>query len=100
LIFLRNNYRLKASNKGLEWLPLKVASGHPELKGGKIREEKQLGWNEGFRHPEKISIVNASELIKIKPYGKCGNAHSDIYTPGIAHFLWNCIHNVENIQSP
>ncbi|KKO18593.1 MAG: hypothetical protein DCC43_09875 [Candidatus Brocadia sp.] len=67
--------------------------------GGKIKDEEQLGWNESFRHPEKISIVDASALIKNKPYGKGGNAHSDIYTPGVAHFLWNCIHNIENIQS-
>ena len=66
-------------------------------RGKKIKEEKQLEWNDSFQHPEKISIVDASELIKNKPYGKGGNAHSDIYTPGIANLMWNCIHNIENI---
>ncbi|MBW7899181.1 hypothetical protein B188_27350 [Candidatus Brocadiaceae bacterium B188] len=67
-------------------------------RGEKIKEEMKLEWNDSFQHPEKISIVDASELIKNKPYGKGGNAHSDIYTPGIANFMWNCIHNIENVR--
>lgn len=50
-------------------------------------------WKQSFYHPEKISIVDASKLIENKPYGKGGIAHSDIYTPGIARFIWDCIDN-------
>jgi hypothetical protein len=53
-------------------------------------------WNQSFSLSEKISIVDASELIRNKPYGKGGIAHSDIYTPGIAMFVWDCIDNLEN----
>ena len=42
-----------------------------------------------------ISIVDASELIYYHPYYKDGNAHNDIYTPGIAEFIWNCINNIQ-----
>ena len=63
----------------------------------KIIENEQFEWTDSFKHPEKISIVDASALIKDKPYGKGGNAHSDIYTPGVANLIWDCIHNVENI---
>lgn len=52
-------------------------------------------WNQSFSYSEKISIVDASALIRNKPYGKGGIAHSDIYTPGIAAFVWDCIHNLE-----
>ncbi len=57
-----------------------------------IKEKQE--WSQSFSDPERISIVNASKLIKNKPYGKGGNAHSDIYTPGIARFIWNCIDNL------
>jgi hypothetical protein len=63
----------------------------------KIIENEQFEWTDSFKHPEIISIVDASKLIKDKPYGKGGNAHSDIYTPGIANLIWDCIHNIENI---
>ncbi len=60
----------------------------------KKEDEKQSnGWENSFKYSKKISIVDASDLIKNKPYGKGGNAHSDIYTPGIASFIWNCINN-------
>ncbi|MDE1890753.1 MAG: hypothetical protein KGI30_10975, partial [Planctomycetota bacterium] len=42
-----------------------------------IKEKQE--WSQSFSRPEKISIVNASNLIRNKPYGKGGNAHSDIY---------------------
>src|SRR5574341_1549360 len=51
--------------------------------------------SQSFSHPEKISIVDASCLIKNKPYDKGGNAHSDIYAPGIARFIWDCIGNLK-----
>ncbi|MDE1890413.1 MAG: hypothetical protein KGI30_09230, partial [Planctomycetota bacterium] len=50
-------------------------------------------WSQSFSDPKKISIVDASDLIKNEPYDKGGNAHSDIYTPGIARFIWDCIDN-------
>lgn len=52
-------------------------------------------WNHSFSHSEKISMVDTSALIRNKPYGKGGNAHSDIYTPGVAAFVWDCIDNME-----
>ena len=56
----------------------------------------QPDWDESFSHTEKISIINASELIKNTPYGKRGGAHSDIYTSGIARFIWDCINHVDS----
>lgn len=52
-------------------------------------------WNKSFYEPKKISIVDASALIKNKPYGKGGIAHNDIYTPGVAMFVWDCIKRID-----
>lgn len=57
-----------------------------------LDEEK---WNQSFRISSKISIVDASELIYYRSYFKGGKAHNDIYTPGIAKFIWNCIDNIQ-----
>ena len=59
-----------------------------------IKDEQK--WSQSFSHPEKISMVDASDLIMNNPYDKGGNAHSDIYTPGIARFIWDCIGNLKN----
>lgn len=53
-------------------------------------------WKQSFSERSKISIVDATNLVKNKPYGKGGNAHSDIFTPGIASFIWDCISNLKN----
>ncbi len=58
-------------------------------------KEKQK-WEQSFSERSKISIVDATNLVKNKPYGKGGNAHSDIFTPGIASFIWDCISNLKN----
>jgi hypothetical protein len=58
-------------------------------------DETQV-WEQSFSEKSKISIVDTTNLVKNKPYGKGGNAHSDIFTPGIASFIWNCISNLEN----
>ena len=52
-------------------------------------------WKNSFTDSSKISIVDTSELIYYHPYQKGGNAHNDIYTPGIAEFIWNCINNIQ-----
>lgn len=57
-----------------------------------IKEKQE--WSQSFSRPEKISIVDASNLIRNNPYDKGGYAHSDIYTPGIARFIWDCIDNL------
>jgi hypothetical protein len=49
------------------------------------------GLKENQKMVNPISIVNATELIYYKPYYKGGNAHNDIYTPGVAKFIWKCI---------
>ncbi len=64
-----------------------------DFKGVCKEDNHQYEWTESFSHPEKISIVDASELIRNKPYGKSGGAHSDIYTPGIARFIWDCMNS-------
>lgn len=55
-------------------------------------------WKNSFNNQGKISIVDASALIKYEPYGKGGNAHSDVYTPGVAQFVWDCIKNIEHVN--
>jgi hypothetical protein len=59
-----------------------------------IKESQE--WEQSFSERLKISIVDATNLVKNKPYGKGGNAHSDIFTPGIASFIWDCISNLKN----
>ena len=44
------------------------------------------------------AIVDATNLIRRKPYGKGGSAHSDVFTPGIASFIWDCISNLEKTE--
>ena len=80
------HYKIKV---GKELLP----SRDYDFKGVQKVENEQTEWHESFSCPGKISIVDASKLIKNKPYGKGGIAHSDIYTPGIARFIWDCIDN-------
>lgn len=53
-------------------------------------------WRDSFNKPNKISIVDASDLIKNKSYDKGGKAHSDIFTPGVANFMWDCINKGQN----
>jgi hypothetical protein len=53
-----------------------------------------IKWKQSFGISSKISIVDASELIYYRSYFKGGNAHNDIYTPGIAKFIWDCINNL------
>ena len=67
-----------------------------DFKGVQKEKNGRTEWDESFSHPENISIVDASSLIQNKPYGKAGNAHSDIYTPGIARFIWDCINHAGN----
>jgi hypothetical protein len=51
-------------------------------------------WKLSFSDSSKISIVDASELIYYNVHFKPLRAHNDIYTPGIAEFIWNCINNL------
>jgi len=59
---------------------------------GMVDEAK---WMDSFGNSSKISIVDASKLIFYHPYYKGGKAHNDIYTPGIAKFIWDCIDNLQ-----
>lgn len=59
--------------------------------------EKQ-SWTNSFRNQQRISIVDASNLIKNKVYDKGGTAHSDVYTPGVAQFVWDCINNIMPVK--
>ncbi|MBT3877523.1 MAG: hypothetical protein HOI47_22315 [Candidatus Scalindua sp.] len=52
-------------------------------------------WQQSFGISSKISIVDASELIYYRSYFNGGKAHNDIYTPGIAKFIWSCIDNIQ-----
>ena len=56
--------------------------------------QDEVKWKQGLENSSKISIIDASELIYYLPYFKGGNAHNDIYTPGIANFIWDCIDNL------
>ncbi|GAX59335.1 hypothetical protein SCALIN_C02_0014 [Candidatus Scalindua japonica] len=56
--------------------------------------QDSMKWKNSFTDASKISIVDASELIYYHPYQKGGNAHNDIYTPGVADFIWSCIDNI------
>ncbi|RZM80949.1 hypothetical protein C3B51_10535 [Pseudoalteromonas rubra] len=48
-------------------------------------------WHHDLHNESRIAYVNASELIHYDVYQKGGGAHSDIYTPGVASFLWDVI---------
>ena len=61
--------------------------------------QDNVKWKQGFGDSSKISIVDASELIYYRSYFKGGNAHNDIYTPGIADFIWDCINNLQNSKA-
>ena len=58
------------------------------------RVDSSSNWVSSFNTPNKISIIDASNLIYNNPYGKGGNAHSDIYTPGVAQLIWSAIDNL------
>ncbi len=58
------------------------------------RVDGSSNWVSSFNTPNKISIIDSSNLIYHNPYGKGGNAHSDIYTPGVAQLIWSAIDNL------
>jgi hypothetical protein len=51
----------------------------------------QTEWKASFADPGTISMVDASQLVRYTPYDKGGEAHSDIYTPGMADFIWDVL---------
>ncbi len=58
-----------------------------------VKEEgaKKNPWTSLGEINDKVAMIDASSLVKFSPYNKGGKAHSDIYTPGMAAFIWDVI---------
>ncbi|MBW8889169.1 MAG: hypothetical protein JF616_15550 [Fibrobacteres bacterium] len=54
--------------------------------------DPKRGWNPEAKDVKgRIFTIDVSSIVKERPYGKGGGAHSDIYTPEMGRFLWESI---------
>lgn len=58
-------------------------------------EANSAAWRQSFRIRDRVSMVDASGIVFRQPHNKGGKAHSDIYSPAVAGFIWDAIVNTE-----
>ncbi len=58
-------------------------------------EAQQNEWAAIGQSAARVAMVDASDLVRFTPYNKGGKSHSDIYTPGMADFIWDVISRLD-----
>ena len=67
-----------------------------------LNDNQPMGtpWDSLGETGDKIAMVDVSDLVRFAPYQKGGGSHSDIYTPGMAAFIWDALAMVQGESKP